>query len=98
MRLAMVFRLIRGVRQAWPGEAMAFRARVAIRQRLAPAPRRRDTGESPEGLWCMPEVDRTTLCGRATWEAILAFVGLTFALAFAESFRTQYCWPISGPD
>jgi hypothetical protein len=28
----------------------------------------------------------------------LVFVGLTFIFACAESFRTQYCDPVSGPD
>ena len=42
---------------------------------------------------CVPEVDRVTICGCSTCAAVLTFVGLTFILAFAVSFRTQYCCP-----
>ena len=65
---------------------------------LRSALRRWNSGETLEGLRCSPEVDRVTLCACSSCGAVLAFVGLTFTFACAESFRTQYCCPVSGPD
>src|ERR1035441_3110269 len=48
-------------------------------------PGRRDSGETMEGLWCMPEVDRVTLYGYSSCGPVLAFYDLTFTFERMQS-------------